>query len=150
MLQQNGYPTKTIRNVIRKAINRNQKPDAKLQSNPQQSTKHCVFFKLQFIDRISIQIEKEICEFLCAYDIKLIMSHRSFIIGKLFPHKDRQSLLHSSGVVYQLTCSCGQNYIGPTKWNLITRLNERRIREDSEVCKHLLNNPNHENNFDSP
>ena len=77
MLQQNGYPTKTVRNVIRKAINRNQKPDAKLHPNQQQSTKHCVFFKLQFIDRISMQIEKEIHEFLCPYDINLIMSHRN-------------------------------------------------------------------------
>ena len=106
------------------------------------------------------QIEKEIreflCaydkirEFLCAYDIKLIMSHRNFTIGKLFPYKDRQSSLHSSGVVYQLTCSCGQNYIGHTKRNPITRLNEHRTCEDSEICKHLLNNPNHEINFDSP
>ena len=150
MLQQNEYPTKTIRNVIRKAINRNQKPDAKLYPNQQQSTKHCVFFKLQFIDRISMQIEKEIREFLCPYDIKWIMSHRNFTIGKLFPYKDRQSLLHSSGVVYQLTCSCGQNYIGQTKRNLITRLNEHRTCEDSGVCKHLLNNPNHVINFDSP
>ena len=59
-----------------------------------------------------MQIEKEIREFLCAYDIELIMFHRSFTIGKLFPCKDCQSLLHSLGVVYQLTCSCGQNYIG--------------------------------------
>ena len=91
-----------------------------------------------------MQIEK------CAYDIKLIMSHRNFTIGKLFPYKDRQSLLHSSGVVYQLTCSCGQNHIGQSKRNLITRLNEHHTCEDSEVCKHLLNNPNHEINFDSP
>ena len=34
--------------------------------------------------------------------------------------------------------------------NLITRLNEYRTCEDSEVSKHLLNNPNHEINFDSP
>ena len=98
MLQQNGYPTKTIRNVIRKAINRNQKPDAKLHYNQQQSTKHCVFFKLQFINRIFMQIEKENREFLCACDIKSIMSHRSFTIGKLFPYKDGQSLLHLSGL----------------------------------------------------
>ena len=52
--------------------------------------------------------------------------------------------------MYQLTCSCGQNYIGQTKRNLITRLNEHRTCKDSEVCKHLLNNPNHEINFDSP
>ena len=102
MLQRNGYPTKTIWNVICKEINRNQKPEAKLHPNQQQSTKHCVFFKLQFIDRISMPIEKKICEFLCAYDIKLIMYHRNFTIGKLFLYKDRQSFLHSSGVVYQL------------------------------------------------
>ena len=78
------------------------------------------------------------------------MSHRDFTIGKLFPYKDRQSLLHSSGVVDQITCSCGQNYIDQAKRNLITRLNEHRMCEDSEVCKHLLNNPNHEINFESP
>ena len=84
MLQQNRYPTKTVRNVIHKAINRNQKPDAKLHPNQQQSTKHCVFFKLQFIDRISMQIEKEIREFLCPYDIKLIMSHRTLPLANYF------------------------------------------------------------------
>ena len=81
-----------------------------------------------------MQIEKEIREFLCMYDIKLIMSHRSFTIRKLFPYKDRQSLLHSSGVVYQLTCSCGQNYTGQAKPNLIICLNEHRMCEDSEDC----------------
>jgi len=29
------------------------------------------------------------------------MCHRTYNIGKLFPYKDRQALLHSSGVVYQ-------------------------------------------------
>ena len=79
---------------------------------------------MQFIDRISTQIEKEIRKYLYAYNIKLIMSHRNFTIRKLFPYEDCQSLLHSSGVVYQLTCSCGQNDIGQTKRNLITRLSE--------------------------
>ena len=97
-----------------------------------------------------MQIENEIRKFLCVYDIKLMMSHRSFTIGKLFPYKDRQSLLHSSGVAYHLNSSCGQSYIGQVKRNLITRLNELRMCEDSEVCKHLLNNPNDEINFDSP
>ena len=32
---------------------------------------------------------------------------------------------------------------------VITRLNEHRTCEDSEVCKHSLNNLNHEINFDS-
>ena len=150
MLQQNGYPIKIIWNVIRKAMNKNQNPDAKLRPNQQQSTKHCVFFKLQFIDLISKQIEKEIRKFLCAYGIILIMSHCNFTIGKQFSFKDRQSLLLSSGVVHRLTSSCGQNYIGQTKRNLTTRLNEHQTCEDTEVCEHLLNNPDHEINFDSP
>ena len=99
---------------------------------------------------IRVVTSKEIRKFLCAYDIKLIMSHNSFTIDKLFLYKNRQSLLYSLGVVYQLTCSCGQNYIGQTKRNLITHLDEHRMREDSEVCKHSLNNPNHEINYNSP
>ena len=134
MLQQNRYPIKIIRNVIHKAINRNQNPGSKLHPNQQQSTKHCAFIKFQFIDHISTQIEKEICEFLHAYDIKLMMSHRNFTIGKLFLYKDCPSSLYSSSVVYQLTHSCGQNFIGQTKQNLITRFNEHRTCEDSEVC----------------
>ena len=54
---------KTIRNVIRKAIKRNQKPNAKLHPNQQQSTKHCVFFKLQFIDRILCKLKKKFVNF---------------------------------------------------------------------------------------
>ena len=62
-----------------------------------------------------MQIEREIKGFLKHYEIRLVMSHSTFNISKLFPYKDRQSLLHSVGVVYQLPCSCGQQYIGQTK-----------------------------------
>ena len=58
-----------------------------------------VFFKLQCLHRISTQTEKEIREFLKHYKIRLVMSHSTFNIGKLFPYKDRQSLLHSVDVV---------------------------------------------------
>ena len=75
----------------------------------------CVFFVLQYLHRISKQIEKEITDFLKHYKITLVMSHSTFNIGKLFPYKARQSVLHSVGVVYQLTCICGQKYIGQTK-----------------------------------
>ena len=78
------------------------------------------------------------------------MSHRNLTIDKLFSYEDCQSLLLSSGVVYQLTCSCGQYYIGQTIRNLISHLNKHRNCEVSEVCKRLLNNPNHVINFDSP
>ena len=63
MLQQSGYTIKIIRDVISKAINRNQNSNEKTLPNQQESTKHYVFFKLQFIDRISIQIENETRDF---------------------------------------------------------------------------------------
>ena len=109
-----------------------------------------MFFKLQYLHQISTQIEKEIRDFLKHYEIRLVMSHSTFNIGKLFLYKDHQSLLHSVGVVNQLTCSCGQKYIGQTKQNLITRLNEHQTRQSSEVCRHLIENPKRTVNFDSP
>ena len=89
-------------------------------------------------------------DFLKHYEIRLIVSHSNVNIGKLFLYKDRQSVLHSVCVVYQLTFSCGQKYEGLTKRNLITRLNEQRTRQSSEVCRHLLENSKHNVNFDSP
>ena len=78
------------------------------------------------------------------------MSHSTFNIGKLFSFKDRQSMLHSVGVVYQLTRSCGQQYIDQTKRNLITRLNEHQTRQSSEVCRHVMENLKHTVIFNSP
>ena len=88
-----------------------------------------------------MQIEKEIRNFLCAYDIKLIMSHRNFTIGILFSCKDFQSLLHSSGVVYQLRCGCGQNYIG--KRNVTSSLASMNIKQVrtlkfANICSKIL------------
>ena len=109
-----------------------------------------MFFKLQCFFRISTQNEKEIKDFLKHYEIRLVMTHSSFNIGKAFPYTDRQSVLHFLGVVYQWTCSCGQTHIGQTKRNLITRVNERRTRQSSKVCRHLMENLKHIVNFDSP
>ena len=85
-----------------------------------------------------MQIEKEIREFLCPYDIKLIMSHRNFTIGKLFPYKDRQSLLHSSGVVYQLTCSMAYLKLDGRTFHLLARKLEGQLFRD--VCGVLVIN----------
>ena len=76
------------------------------------------------------------------------MSHRNFTTGKLFLYEDRQSLLHLSDVVRQLTCIVVVKIIlgKPKVTSLLASMNI----EGSEVCKHLLNNSNHEINFDSP
>ena len=69
-------------------------------------------FKLQNSHQIFTQVEKEIRDFLKHYDIRLVMSRFTFNIGKLFPYKHRQSLLHFVGGVCQLTYGFGQKYTG--------------------------------------
>ena len=78
------------------------------------------------------------------------MSHGNFTLEKLFSYKDCEALLRSSAVVYRLTSSCSQNYIGQNKGNPITCFNQHCTKEDSEVSKHFLNNPNLKINFDPP
>jgi len=39
---------------------------------------------------------------------------------------------------------------GPTRRNLITRINEHKFDQRSEICKHLLANPTHCFNFKQP
>ena len=154
LLKKNCFPGWIIRNITQKFFNKQRDIDKKLNKSDQ-STKRSnkqmfVFLKLQYLHRISTQIEKEIRDFLKHYEIRLVVSLSTFNIGKLFSYKDCQSLLHSVGEVYQLTCSCGQKHFGQTKRNLITRLNEHRTRQSSEICRHLMENPKHNVNFDSP
>ena len=96
------------------------------------------------------KLKKKVEIFLKRHETRLVMSHYTFNIGKLFPYKDRQSVLHSVGVVFQLTCCFDQKYIGQMKRNLIMRLNEHRTPQSSEVCRHLMENPKQSVNFNSP
>ena len=54
------------------------------------------------------------------------------------------------GVVYKLTCSCGSSYIGQTRRNLINRLKVHSSSDKSEVCRHLMDNPDHKMDFAKP
>ena len=76
--------------------------------------------------------------------------HETNKLKKYFTYKDKQNHLRRSSVVYKLTCTCGSNYIGQTRRNLITRINEHKFDQRSEVCKHLLANPTHRFNFKQP
>ena len=51
------------------------------------------------------------------------------------------------GVVYKLTCSCGSSYIGQTRRNLIDILKEHSSLDKSEMCPHLMDNPDHKADF---
>ena len=60
----------------------------------------------------------------------------------------------NSGVVYKPNCSCGQSYIGQTRRNLITIINDdkphTKSTQESDVAKYLILNLNHSIEFNSP
>ena len=73
------------------------------------------------------------------------MNHIVSTIGNLFRNKDKQALLHLTGTVYKLQCSCEKTYIGQSKRNLKTRLEEHDpiTFRKSDVTDHLRENPDH-------
>ena len=54
------------------------------------------------------------------------------------------------GVAHKLTCSCGSSYIAQTRRNLINRLKEHSSSDKSEVCRHLMDYPDHKVDFAKP
>ena len=116
-----------------------------------------LLLRLPYLGNISLQIEKEIRQYLIknlSTKFRFRLVHDTHNIGKCFKFKDRQALLHNAGVVYKLNCSCGQSYIGQTHRNLATRIQEHvpngKLNQESDVAKHLVRNPNNKMNFDSP
>ena len=86
-----------------------------------------LFLRLPYLRNISLQIEKEIWQYLIKSfptKFRFRLTHDTHNFGKCFKFKDRQALLHNAGVVYKLNCSCGQSYIGQTHRNLATRIQE--------------------------
>ena len=92
---------------------------------------------------------KKFCEKLEFYTngkvkFNIIWSTRK--IKSLFKIKD--NVKHLSCVVYHGICSCGNNYIGETIRNVVTRIDEhKQPNGKSEPSKHLKNNPGHQFNW---
>ena len=164
--KQNGYPLRYNDKQIRIFFNKRHKsPITKkyVTSNDceslktSESKKISLFPQLPYPDNISLQIEKEIRQYLIknlSTKFRFRLVHDPHNIGKCFKFKDRQALLHNAGVVYKLNCSCGQSYIGQTHRNLTTRIQEHELHgkqnQESDIAKHLVRNPNHKINFDFP
>ena len=55
-----------------------------------------------------------------------------------FSLQGQTTSLIKSGIVYKLACSCESTYIGQTKHNLLSRIEEYATSEKSEICKHLF------------
>ena len=85
---------------------------------------------------------KKFCEFYTNGKVKLNIIWATTKIKSLFKIKDNVKNL--SFVIYQGICSCGNNYIGETIRNAVTKIYEReQPNGKSEPSKHLKNSPGH-------
>ena len=85
---------------------------------------------------------------------QLIFIHTTFSMENFFKYKDKQALVHRNNVVYRLICSSNNTYIGQTRRNLITRLQEddpgNKRCSNTDVTKYLLENYSHIMDFETP
>ena len=155
MLLRNGYPLKNLKNRIRGFLKKKQR----IRTARVGDSKHVpsTTLKLPFIGNYSTRLEMKLKSFFqrCLTDkLDLNVDHTYCRIGDMFKLREKQPKLFRTCVVYRLTCSCGSTYIGQTKRNLQTRLNEHKpktsAKPSSDVTQHLLKNPSHSIDFDNP
>ena len=150
LLEKNGFPLNCINRQIQHFLAKKQ---SKPRTDKKDDTKR-IFMKLPYIKEMNGHIPKEINGFLKKLDFKVtfILINKTFNLKRLFTFKERQNKLHRSSVVYRITCSCKSTYIGQTSRNLITRLKNHDPnspnRQDTDVYKHLTDNPDHKIDFD--
>ena len=150
LLEKNGFPLNYINRQIQHFLAKKQ---SKPKTDKKDDTKR-IFMKLPYIKEMNGHIAKEINGFLKKLDFKVtfILINETFNLKRLFTFKERQNKLHRSSVVYRITCSCKSTYIGQTSRNLITRLKNHDPnspnRQDTDVSKHLTDNPDHKIDFD--
>ena len=125
----------------------------KLLSKKKNPTQKKILIRLPFLGALSGQVCNELKSFLHKHTddkASLYIVDALLKIGENFRYKDKQPLLMKSGIVYKLTCSCGFTYIGQTRRNQLNGIKKHATSEKSEVCKHLLQNPTHRVDFNTP
>ena len=154
MLSRNGYPKHVLDKcrlyVNLLIVNSQLNHYVRRKKSP---LKKKILICLTFLAALSVQIRNELKSFLHKHTddkASLYIVDALSKIGENFRFKDKQPLLMKSGIVYKLTCSCGSTYIGQTRRNLLIRIKEHVTSEKSEVCKHLLLNPSHRVDFNTP
>ena len=159
LLSKNGCPINFISSQIRKFLNSKHTNNDKisvLNRNDEHNIRP-IFLYLPFNGNPSIHFEKELKSFFhhkLENKVKLIFIHKTFSIGQMFKCKDPQALLRRSNVIYRLSCSCSNSYIGQTRRNLASCLQEQdpssKKCDSTDVTKHLLENPSHTIDFRTP
>ena len=109
VLKTNGYPEHVIRSAARQRERRQE-----------ETPKYTIC--LPYVSGVSEDLRR-VCR---RFDIRSVFTTVSTLRQHLTRVKDRDPLLRKSGVVYNIPCSCGMQYIGETRRALETRLKEHQ------------------------
>ena len=156
VLEKNGYPKNFLNKHINRFMEKHYGKDIPKENIFKDPRVKKFFMRLPFIREISPQIEKEINSFFAKLDFetKFLLINDTYSLKNVFKHKEQQQILHQYGVVYEISCNCGSSYIGQTSRNLITRINNHdpssKTPQDTDVTRHLTDNPNHAVCFNNP
>ena len=134
-LKKNGYPEK----LIHTTMNNTKRKVKYVVTDNEKNTR---FVSMPYIngafEKIQLLFRK--------YDIKVVgrgdHNFKKHLFSKI---KDIVPIMHRSGVIYQITCSCGHVYIGQTIQQLQKRISDHqyhiRIKDSkhSALCDHIIN-----------
>ena len=149
----NDYPAAFLDSCIRRFMDERHTNNKTTPVSEPSPSRRFIVVRLPYLGSISYQVSRELREFLdrCVpQSVRLRFIHTTNQVRNSFVVKDRQCTQRRSNVVYKLVCTCGATYIGQTRRNLATRLHEHKTSEKSEVCRHLLEHPDHSVEFDNP
>ena len=150
ILSRNGYPSDIVNTTL--ALFCEQK--ARQREQPAPEKEHKRFLKLPYVGRkcedFAFKLKQMVNEFFPTVEFN-VAYQAPMTLGKMFPFKDKiKDKLDQSMVIYHLTCSCHQSYIGKTQRILAQRMQEHSKDKTSTVWKHLNDNPGHTINFNQP
>ena len=135
-----GYPLKFINSVISSFNNENRN------DQPWDENKPRIIINLPFCtenENYAKVFLSKLNDF-TGNKYSFIVTWKTRKIRSLFPLKDQVDFKHCSNIIYEGTCSCGNNYIGVTDRNSILRFDEHdNENKSSEPSKHLKDNENH-------
>ena len=147
ILSNNGYPIKVTTTltdefmrfykISKDNYKRGWEPKT---DNAKQDNLKKAYFTIPFVGRPSSKFQHTISREMDKYNIRIIPSYSSTLVGSYFNLKTKLSRPFKANVVYRFTCSEDQNvsYIGETKRHLFRRASDHTNTDNnSAIFEHL-------------
>ena len=131
----NGYPSKVVNAIIKRASRKTKQTQAKEDQRP------TVFFHVNYAGTHGENLIKKCFKKLNRFTKENVNFVTRYTVTKLSYHtnmKDKVEPLSKSSIVYQFICpGCNSSYIGKTDRTFFVRTREHATRQDTAVRAHV-------------